>query len=116
MILSKTGWFYAFMMVTILGSVGGGITALVMGNDTIAGVLFGYVGGGSVSMLSQLGGVKSALPLVVGALLMGSLAGCAPIAGYDPKCAIDVAQDCVEEMQKCKEVPEVEETTDEDDS
>jgi len=50
---------------------------------------------------------------VLGAILALFLGGCAPIAGYDPKCAIDVAQDCVEEMQKCKEVPEVEETTDE---
>ena len=33
------------------------------------------------------------------------------IAGYDPQCAVDVAQDCVEKMQECKE--EVEETDDE---
>lgn len=75
--MTKTAWFYIFMIVTLVGSVAGGITALCMGNDTIAGVLFGYVGGGAVSMLSQLGGVKSGLPLVVGAALMLSLSGCA---------------------------------------
>jgi hypothetical protein len=110
-ILSKTGWFYVFMIVTLMGSVAGGITALVMGNDTIAGVLFGYVGGGAVSMLSQLGGVKAGLPIIVGAALMASLTGCGPIGQYDPQCAIDVAQECVEKMQDCKE--EVEETDDE---
>ena len=111
-LLSKTGWFYIFMIVTLCGSVAGGITALCMGNDTIAGVLFGYVGGGAVSMLSQLGGLKSGLPLVIGAALMATLTGCgSSIGGYDPQCAVDVAQDCVEKMQECKE--EVEETDDE---
>ena len=51
---------------------------------------------------------------VLGALLALFLSGCGgPIAGYDPECAIDVAQECVEKMQECKE--EVEETDDETD-
>ena len=53
---------------------------------------------------------------VLGALLALFLSGCGgPIAGYDPECAIDVAQECVEKMQECKaeEPEEVEEETDE---
>jgi len=84
--MNKTGWFYIFMIVTLCGSVAGGITALCMGNDTIAGVLFGYVGGGAVSMLSQLGGLKSGLPLLVGAALMATLTGC----GSAPKPQVDI--------------------------
>jgi len=114
MSITRTGWFYLFMIVTLCGSVAGGITALCMGNDTIAGVLFGYVGGGAVSMLSQLGGLKSGIPIIVGAALMASLSGCSgPIAGYDPQCAVDVAQQCVEKMQDCKAEDPDKETDDE---
>ena len=32
-----------------------------------------------------------------------------PVAGYDPQCAVDAAQKCMAEMQKCKVDEEVEE-------
>ena len=42
------------------------------------------------------------------------LAGCGgDVAGYDPQCAVDVAQECVEKMHECKAEPEPEEPEEE---
>jgi len=100
--MSKTAWFYLFMMITIAGSVAGGIVAIIYGKDVLAGVMFGYVGGGAVSMISQLGGVKAGMPVIIGAILAGLMSGCGGAKpSVDVPCAVQAAITCAAAAAKC---------------
>ena len=103
--------------IIILGA--GGITSMVLGAvlelewcKNIAFFIFGM----STSPLYDSAklvrtGVKPPMQDSIKRLFIGGLFGAAlsltacggDVAGYDPQCAIDVAQDCIEQMDKCKD-------------